>query len=297
MNIKYLYTLKAILETGSFQKAALKLNYTQSTVTFHIQQLEEALSIKLFEKIGRKMVLTQTGKNIMPHVETILQEIELIHNCNSNDISKMSGILRVGMPDFLFCYKMLPLISQYRQQAPNIQLAVPSLHCKVIRDEIINGNLDIGIHCNIGGYPPSIIEEKWSLYYAVLVASRSVVNDTDFISKHQKKNINLIVSDSTSLHQKRLIKYLDEKDIVINSTIEMGSTEAAKISVLNNLGIAYLPDFTVEKEIREGTLIAIKTELDDIPIPVICAYHKNRQNNIAMNLFRTLIFKMGRHIV
>mgnify|MGYP005759662473 FL=1 len=50
MNTKYLLTLKAILETGSFQKAADSLNYTQSTVTFQMKQLEEELSIKLFEK-------------------------------------------------------------------------------------------------------------------------------------------------------------------------------------------------------------------------------------------------------
>ena len=52
MNTKNLITLKTILETGSFQNAADKLNYTQSTVTFQMKQLEEELSIKLFEKIG-----------------------------------------------------------------------------------------------------------------------------------------------------------------------------------------------------------------------------------------------------
>ena len=49
MNTKYLYTMKRVLETGSYQKAASKLNYTQSTVTFHIQQIEQELDIKLFD--------------------------------------------------------------------------------------------------------------------------------------------------------------------------------------------------------------------------------------------------------
>jgi len=49
MNTKYLYTMKTVLETGSYQKAASKLNYTQSTVTFHIQQIEQELDIKLFD--------------------------------------------------------------------------------------------------------------------------------------------------------------------------------------------------------------------------------------------------------
>lgn len=50
MELKYLYTVKKILETGSYQNAAQALNYAQSTITFQIKQLETELSIKLFEK-------------------------------------------------------------------------------------------------------------------------------------------------------------------------------------------------------------------------------------------------------
>ena len=61
MNTKNLETLMAIIETGSFQKAATRLDYTPSAVTSQIKQLENELSIKLFEKIGRKMELTQAA--------------------------------------------------------------------------------------------------------------------------------------------------------------------------------------------------------------------------------------------
>ena len=52
MELKYLNTVKMILETGSFQEAARRLHYTQSTVTFQVQQLEKELNVKLFEKLG-----------------------------------------------------------------------------------------------------------------------------------------------------------------------------------------------------------------------------------------------------
>ena len=61
MNTRNLITFKTILEMGSFQKAADKLGYTQSTVTFQIKHLEEELDLRLFEKIGRRMVLTRNG--------------------------------------------------------------------------------------------------------------------------------------------------------------------------------------------------------------------------------------------
>ena len=62
MDLKYLETFKTIIEEGSYARAADKLGYTQSTITFQVQQLEQELSIKLFEKIGRRMQLTKAGK-------------------------------------------------------------------------------------------------------------------------------------------------------------------------------------------------------------------------------------------
>ena len=62
MELKYLRTFQTIIEEGSFSKAAEKLNYTQSTITFQIGQLEKELSVKLFEKACRRMLPTKAGE-------------------------------------------------------------------------------------------------------------------------------------------------------------------------------------------------------------------------------------------
>lgn len=58
MELKYLATFQTILQCGSFLEAARRLNYTQSTITFQMQQLENELHVPLFEKIGRRMTVT-----------------------------------------------------------------------------------------------------------------------------------------------------------------------------------------------------------------------------------------------
>lgn len=98
MNIKNLITFKTIPETGSFQKAANKLNYTQSTVIFQIKQLEDELALKLFEKIGKRMELTQAGKDILPYVDTILQGTEQINNYGKR-LYEITGLLKLAIPD------------------------------------------------------------------------------------------------------------------------------------------------------------------------------------------------------
>lgn len=289
MNIKYLITLKTIIEAGNFQKAAASLNYTQSTITFHIQQLEEELNIKLFEKIGRKMVLTDAGKAIIPHIETILQATEQISDYGK-DISVMNGTLRVAMPDILLIYEMQPVLKAFREQAPNIQLIIKSLTCTSIREDVVAGGVDVGIHCDIGGYPDSVMSEKLDEYPVCLVASPNTdASMCDFISEHQRKKVNLISCDPDSVYQKRFMDYLSAKDIVLNGYMEMWSIEAAKRSVISDLGITYLPIFTIEEELKRGEVILIKTELDNKMVEVVCTYHKNKWISAPMELFIRLL--------
>lgn len=95
MEIKYLNTFKAILETGSFQKAAERLNYAQSTITLQMQLLEQELSVKLFEKIGRKMKLTQAGKELIPYVDNVIEAVQQMENYGK-DSQELTGSLRIA---------------------------------------------------------------------------------------------------------------------------------------------------------------------------------------------------------
>lgn len=71
MELKNLYIFRAIVKEGGFTQAARKLNYTQSTITFHVGQLERELKVRLFEKIGRRMILTKAGEQLVPYVEDV----------------------------------------------------------------------------------------------------------------------------------------------------------------------------------------------------------------------------------
>ncbi|KPI46152.1 LysR family transcriptional regulator [Clostridioides difficile] len=289
MELKYLYTVKKILEAGSFQKAAQKLNYTQSTITFQIQQLEKELSIKLFEKIGRKMVLTQAGKDILPYIDTIILSSEQILNYGKNT-SEMVGTLNIAMTESLLTYKMQPVLKTFREQAPNVQLSLQSLNCYEIIDRIISGEADIGIHYDIGKYAPTILTEPLVPFNMCLIAAPNLSTEhIDFLSENQHKTISLITSEPNSIYQQLFDLYLKSKNIVLDNTIELWSIEAIKKSVMSNLGIAFLPHFTVEEELAEGKLQELNTDLKTEKINAICTYHKNKWISSSMELFIRLL--------
>ena len=289
MEIRYLNTFKAILETGSFQNAALRLSCTQSTVTFQIQQLEQELSVKLFERIGRRMVITQAGRDILPFADTILLAAQQLADYGK-EINQITGTLKISMPETLITYKMQPVLSEFRRQAPGVRLSVQALDCYSVRRQIISGADDLGIHYDIGGYSDSFIVEELSSFPLVLIASPSLDEKlSDFTAAKQQKDICLITNDRERIFQMKLESYLKEKNIVLDGVMELGSTEAVKRSTASNLGIACLPEYAAEAELADGTLKELKTEITDNMVTAVCAYHKNKWVSPAMSLFIELL--------
>jgi len=293
MNTKYLTTLVTILETGSFQKAATKLNYTQSTVTAQIKQLEEEFSIKLFEKIGRQMKLTQAGKDILPSIQAILQGEEQISNYGKS-LSEITGTLKLAIPDSILIYNMQPFLQAYLKEAPNIQLIVNSIQSEEINQSIVDGTADIGINCEKDYYPDTVIHKKLGTYKVLLVASPFAnVSLLDFVTPHQRKPISLICNEPKGYYQLELNKYLTQKDIVLNPYMKVQSIEAVKRCVMNNLGVAIVPTYAIEEELKNGALIPVKTELDEKTYNSVYVYHKNKwlspQITLALDLLQSIL--------
>lgn len=291
MNTRNLETLMAIIETGSFQKAATQLEYAPSAVTAQIRQLESELSIKLFEKIGRKMELTQAAKDVLPFIEAILNNVERLNNYKK-DISEISGTLRLVAPDSIFIYNMQPIIKEILHTAPNIHLIVNSLPSHEINQAIVDGAADIGIDCDKGSFPESLVHKSLRSVAACLIASPFIdPKETDFVTPHQRKPFAMIGNEPKANYQTALNEYLNSKDIVLRPFMKFQSIEAVKRSVMNNLGIAYVPKFSVEDELRSGSLMQLKTGLDSRLYPSVCVYHKNKWISPQMEMAIQIIEK------
>ena len=293
MNTKYLTTFKTILEAGSFQKAADRLNYTQSTVTFQIKQLEEELSLKLFEKIGRKMELTQAGKDILPYVDTMLLGEEQILNYGKS-LSEITGTLKLALPDSILIYTMQPFIQAFMHEAPHVQLVINSLPSGAVNQAVIDGTADIGVNCEKEHYSDALIHTYLGTYRAVLVAAPFTDPGLlDFTTPHQKKPFSLICNEPDGYYQLDMNQYLVEKDIVLNPPMKVQSIEAVKKCVMNNLGIAVVPSYSIVEELKNGSLIQIKTDIEERKYRSIYLYHKNKwlspQMELALRLLKQYI--------
>ncbi|MBL4933515.1 LysR family transcriptional regulator [Clostridium paridis] len=288
MDIRHFKTFKSIVEEGSFSKAAEKVGYTQSTVTSQIQQLEQALSIKIFEKIGRNMVLTPLGRELIPYTNELLDTIKKIESIGKhNDIK---GELRIGIAESLISYKLQNVLKLFKEHAPSVNLFIISENCFVINDMLLKGEIDIGLLYNVGNPQDSLTSVDLADYTLALVCSPLFEKDAvDFCKSNQKISTSLVINETNCIYRRMLERYFRENNIFLDNTIELWSIETIKKSVASNLGISYLPRFVVEEELENNKLNELKIGCSDAKITAIYSYHKNKWISPAMSLFMQLV--------
>lgn len=287
LDLKYLITYKTILESGSFMNAAHKLNYTQSTITFQMHQLEKELSVKLFEKIGRKMTVTQAGRDFLPYVDAVMHALEQLENFGKESTG-LTGALRVAVAETLLTYHMPRVLKTFREKAPFVKLSVKCLNCYDMRGEIMSGTADLCVHYDVGGYGASIVKEDLAEFPLALVSSAHNVSHMPSVTG-VGKHISVVTSDANGVYQRMFEKYLRKNQIVMDDVMNVGSVEAVKACVSTDVGVAALPRFAVAGDLKVGRLAEIESDFSKSTVSAVCTYHRNKHITPAMALFIRVI--------
>ena len=287
MELKNLRTLQAVADQGSYQKAADCLGYTQSTVTVHIQQLEEELGVPLFQRVGRRMTLTQAGEQALAQTRELLLAAERLSQLGL-ERQAPSGTLRVDMAETLLCYKTQPVIQKFRKLAPQVRLIIRSRNCLDIAENVRSGACDLGVGYDMDWSRDMLEVEPMGEYEVILLASPEFCHP-DFVTRGQRKPVSLVTDEPDSIFRRRLEAYLRARDITLDATLELWSIETIKRCVMSNLGFTYLPRFAAQEELKDGRLIELAAPISGVRFPTLCARHKNRWVTPAMELFIALL--------
>jgi len=292
LRLKYLTTFKTITVEGSFVKAAEKLNYTQSAITFHVQLLEEELSTQLFEKHGRRRVLTKAGEQFIPYVDEVLASIGKMQFFK-DDVSKCQGDLHIGIAETQLCYRIPHILRQFHRTAPKAKLFLRSMNCYDIRDDLINGVLDLGIfYKDVGGFGSHLTIYPLGEFPVILVASPDLKRQfPDFITPDRHIPVSFIINEHNCVFRQIFEKYLKDKAIQLDHTIELWSIPTIKNLVLSNLGISFLPKFAVQEELDREELVEIPTEMINTRISAACCHLKDKWISPLMKEFINLCAK------
>ena len=287
MELKNLLTFQTVVDRSSYQRAAEALGYTQSTVTVHIQQLEEELGLPLFQRTGRRMVLTQTGERFLPQVRELLLAADRLAQIGQEG-REPSGVLRVDMAETLLCYQVQPVIQKFRRLAPQVRLVIRSRNCLDIAENVRSGACDLGVGYDMDWSRDVLEVEPMGAYEVILLAAPQFAH-RDFTTPGQRKPVSLVTDEPDSIFRRRLEDYLRERDITLDATLELWSIETIKRCVMSDLGFTYLPRFAAREELGRGLLLELEAPVSGVRFPALCARHKRRWVTPAMELFMDLL--------
>jgi len=145
MEITALQAFVAVAESGSFSRASARLFLTQPAISKRIAQLESELNARLFDRIGRTVSLTESGKALLPRARHILLEIEDSRRVISNLSGKIAGRLGIATSHHIGLHRLPPILRRYTVSFPEVELDLHFMDSEEACRTILHGNLELGV--------------------------------------------------------------------------------------------------------------------------------------------------------
>ncbi len=276
MELKNLESFIQVAELGSFTKAAKRLGYTQSTVSFQIRQLEEELGVPLFERIHHTVRLTAKGRSVQRLAHEMLQAAEDMKR-TAGESRSLKGTIRIAMAASLCTQLFRHDFTSFRQQYPDISLTVTTGKTEEMFRLLNQNEVDLVYTLDNHIYDRNYVtvsEEEVSVHFVTSaenpLAARSRVSPEELIS------CPAILTEKNVSYRKLLDEYLASHSLELLPYLEIGDTSLICSMVEAGMGISFLPDFVTEASVREGRMIRFSVPEISVCIWKQLLYHREK---------------------
>jgi DNA-binding transcriptional LysR family regulator len=145
MDIAQLSAFITVAEAGSFSQAAEQLNLTQPAVSKRIAVLENDLAVRLFDRIGKRVMLTEAGRLFLPRSRKIIREMEDVRTTIHNLSDQVSGTLSVGSSHHIGLHRLPPVLKQFSNIYPEVIIDISFLDSEKAYAGVNHGELELAV--------------------------------------------------------------------------------------------------------------------------------------------------------
>lgn len=282
MELRHLQTFRVVAESGGVTRAGELLGYAQSTVTSHIQALEEEVGCPLFDRLGKKVVLTEAGRRLLPYAKEMLRlSRSALEAAVSSD--QPSGTIRIGAPESLLAYRLPAILNDYKKRYPQVELVLQPGQCREMRSKLRSGEMDIAFLLDRGDSGEDLMVKKLIEEELVLVAPPGhPLSNKETVFPSDLEGETLLKTEAGCSYRDLLDQRLKAHAVHSSTEIEFWNIEAIKNCVMCGLGISYLPRMAVETELAEGKLTRLAWSHADDRVLTQLAHHKDKWLTPAM---------------
>jgi DNA-binding transcriptional LysR family regulator len=276
MELRQLNTFRTVASTLNFTRAAEVLDYVPSNVTMQIKALEDELGVRLFDRLGRQLVLTTAGKRFLTHIQGVLNKLDEARS-DVHDNERLSGTLTISANEVICAYRLPAVFQRFRSQHPGVRLIFRSVPNQELKQTLFDGTADVVYMLDepirsSGLAVEPLLKETFRLFAAPdhPLAIRTVLQLEDFHGE-------VFLTNEKGCPYRTMFDRSFEKEGIDSITyLEFQSAEAIKQCAISGIGIAFLPEIVSEAEVERGELVALPWQIPDLHVYTQMLWHKDK---------------------
>ena len=246
-----------LARTGSFTQTARELHLTQSGISHSMKALEHEAGCRLLDRLGKKVVLTQAGEQLLQHADKILAEMSAARDSLSALGKWSKGRLRLGASTTACQHLIPPVLREFKESFPDHTITLEPGDTTVLVDALLKHRIDLALTLEPEGeaqleFHPLFTDELFFVVSASHPWARAGRVEREEIPRQ-----NYILYSKRSVTFRLIEDYFRRERVVLNTVLEVGSMEATKELVKLGLGVCILAPWIARREIEEGSLVAL----------------------------------------
>jgi DNA-binding transcriptional LysR family regulator len=289
MEVRQLQIFRILAEELNFTRTAERVHTVQSNVTAQIKALEEELGVPLFDRLGRRVTLTDAGHRFLPFAGQALAAMDEGQRAVKAG-SEPSGPLRISAPESIVTYRLAQLLRKFRKCFPHVELIFRPHLDNTLAVELETGRIDMVIEMRDSITNPVFqsMPLRTERIFVLAHGSHPLANQRT-VKPADMAGQTLLLTEYGCGYRAKLDRVMAMQNIRPGHVTEFSSVEAIKQCVAAGMGIALLPAIAVAKELRQHQFKALHWAGSSLDIQTHILWHKDKWVSPAMAAFRDLL--------
>jgi len=270
-----------VVKLGHLTHVAKNMGLSQSAVSMSIKELENILGRPLFDRINKKLILNEVGRNFHKTIEPIYKKLEDIEYEFQNTEDK--GMVRIGASTTIVDYLIPPIVCRYMGNYPDVKVQLKEGNTRKIVAMVKEGELDMAF-VEASARDSDIITEPIGFDELIVVTANPVYanGSYDLESLADKR---WVLREEGSGTRATFLDYIKEKVPHLNIFLELGHTESIKSILQSGKAFTCISALAVQAELEEGKLFKVHINNFNCTRSFYALYHKDKYHSDLFNKF------------
>ena len=276
MEIRNLITFVQVAELNNFTKAARALDYSQSTVSFQIKQLENELGCLLFERINHTVTLTERGQELLEYAKQVCHLTDEFEQ-SMRAPHEINGFLRVVTPDSVCEDMILSNYVDFHRKYPNISLKFTTANTDDMFHILDHNEADLMLTLDSHVYRSDYVIAKEEPIKMHFVTGAESPHATDKpLTLRDMQDFPFILTERGFGYRRLFDEALAKQSLEILPMLELGRTDVITKILESGTGVSFLPEFVTKQKVARGKLVYLNVTDVQADVWKQLIYHKNK---------------------